>query len=146
MWTCPKCESKVDPSFEVCWNCGTARDGTVDPTFVRADDAGPIETEVDPVTPALDVVPDVEVQGELPEPLQGELVEAYVAFDAVEAKFLADQLNEQSIQAVSDTHDLYHSLGGMHSGPRVWVRADDLPRARAWFESYDRSKAERVED
>ena len=43
MWTCPKCHAKVDPSFEVCWKCGTTPDGVEDPTFVRADDAGPIE-------------------------------------------------------------------------------------------------------
>ena len=23
MWTCPKCGTKVDPSFDVCWACGT---------------------------------------------------------------------------------------------------------------------------
>ena len=37
MWTCPKCGTKVDPSFDVCWNCGTLADGVEDPTFVPAD-------------------------------------------------------------------------------------------------------------
>ena len=138
MWTCPKCDTKVDPSFDVCWNCGTSADGVEDPTFVKADDAGPIET--DPVTPELDVDEDVAVVGDLPEPIRGDLVEAYRALDLMEATFLADQLNQAGIQAVSDTHDLHDALGSMESGPRVYVRADDLPRARTWLESYDRNK------
>ena len=43
MWTCPKCGAKVDPSFEVCWQCGTTREGVEDPNFVRADETPPIE-------------------------------------------------------------------------------------------------------
>ena len=39
MWTCPKCGTKVDPSFEVCWSCGTSMDGVEDPGFFTADDA-----------------------------------------------------------------------------------------------------------
>jgi hypothetical protein len=137
MWTCPKCHSKVDPSFEVCWNCGTTEDGVEDPSFVTADDAGPIVAE--PVIPELDLKDDV-VTGELPNPIRGELVEAYQALDLAEAKFLADRLTDEGIPAMSDTHDLHESLGGMHSFPRVWVREDDLPRARQWLESYDKNK------
>jgi hypothetical protein len=33
MWTCPNCKIEVDPGFEVCWACGTSRDGTLDPNF-----------------------------------------------------------------------------------------------------------------
>jgi hypothetical protein len=33
MWTCPNCKIDVDPGFEVCWACGTSRDGTLDPDF-----------------------------------------------------------------------------------------------------------------
>lgn len=139
MWTCPKCHSKVDPSFEVCWNCGTSADGVEDPTFVKADDAGPIEDG--PVVPELDLKGDAgEGLGDLPEPIRGDLVEAYRALDLMEATFLADQLNEAGIQAVSDTHDLHDALGSMESGPRVYVRADDLARARVWLETYERDK------
>jgi outer membrane protein assembly factor BamB len=35
MWNCPKCGVKVDPSFDVCWSCGTTKDGIEDPAFVR---------------------------------------------------------------------------------------------------------------
>jgi hypothetical protein len=144
MWTCPKCHTQVDPSFEVCWNCGTSVDGVEDPTFTRADDAGPIEG--DPVVPELDVEEDVAVVGELPEPIPSDLVEAYQALNLLEAKFLADKLNEAGIQAVSDTHDLHNNLGGMQAGPRVWVREEDLPRARAWLDEYEKNKVVQLED
>ena len=38
MRSCPKCSAKVDNSFEVCWSCGTSRDGEEDPAFARDDD------------------------------------------------------------------------------------------------------------
>jgi hypothetical protein len=34
-WTCPQCHKPVPRTFDVCWNCGTSRDGTLDPNFVR---------------------------------------------------------------------------------------------------------------
>ena len=33
MWECKKCHESVEESFEVCWNCGTSRDGIEDPDF-----------------------------------------------------------------------------------------------------------------
>jgi hypothetical protein len=138
MWTCPKCGSQVDPSFDVCWNCGTTPEGVEDPTFVKADEAGASESPVDLDMP----------KGEAPipepvAPLAGELVECYWAMDIMQAKFLADQLTDQGIPAISDTHDMQDALGSMSSGPRVWVRAEDLPRARAWLKAYDaQNKAE----
>jgi hypothetical protein len=133
MWTCPKCGTKVDPSFEVCWQCGTTADGVEDPTFVPADDAGPVESPLDLDMPEGDVP--------IPEPLNplaGELVEAYLAADMMQAKFVADKLSEEGIPAVSDVHDMHDALGSMNSGPRVWVRAGDFDRARAWLAEYDR--------
>jgi predicted nucleic-acid-binding Zn-ribbon protein len=38
MWDCPHCGEKHEDSFEVCWNCGSSKDGTIDPSFRRADD------------------------------------------------------------------------------------------------------------
>lgn len=129
MWTCPKCETKVDPSFEVCWSCGTTADGVEDPTFVAADEVEPAESPLDLDMPAGD--------GPLPEPIRGELVECYAASNLVQAKFIADQLSEQGIAAVADSNDALGDMGAMGPGPRVWVRADDLPRARAWLDAYD---------
>jgi hypothetical protein len=37
MWTCPKCNETVEDDFCVCWNCGTAQDGSLDPEFHQVD-------------------------------------------------------------------------------------------------------------
>jgi hypothetical protein len=47
-WNCPRCGADVDGGFEVCWACGTSRDGTSDPDFEVA--TAPI-VEVDHVDP-----------------------------------------------------------------------------------------------
>jgi len=41
MWQCVKCREELEDAFEVCWNCGTSRDGTEDPSFTKADDLPP---------------------------------------------------------------------------------------------------------
>src|SRR4051812_16957013 len=110
MWTCPKCGTKVDPSFDVCWNCGTSADGGEDPTFAPADAVGATESPLEVDMPG----------GErpIPEPLNpvaGELVEAYQALDLMQAKFLADKLSELGIPAVSDLHDMHDALGSLSS-------------------------------
>ena len=132
MWTCPKCGSHVDPTFDVCWNCGTTPEGVEDPTFIKADDVAADESPVD-----LDMPKGEELLLEPAVPLDGELVECYWARDLMQAKFLADQLTDQGIPAMSDTIDLQDALGSMSSGPRVWVRAEDLPRARAWLQAFE---------
>lgn len=38
MWQCIKCREKLEDDFEVCWNCGTSREGVEDPDFRKADD------------------------------------------------------------------------------------------------------------
>lgn len=40
MWTCGKCNEQVEADFEICWNCGTSRDGVPDPHFQPATDEG----------------------------------------------------------------------------------------------------------
>jgi Putative prokaryotic signal transducing protein len=130
MWTCPKCATKVDPTFDVCWACGTSVDGTEDPSFVPAD-ADVAETG----SPLEMLAPEVI---EPFDPAESDLVEAYRALDLMQAKFLADRLTEAGVPAMSDTHDLHDAMGSMSSGPRVWVRAGDLARAKAWLEDYDR--------
>jgi hypothetical protein len=128
MWTCPNCITKVDPSFDVCWNCGTTADGVLDPAFVRADVDGPLPIDAP--------LPLVEAASDTP------LVEAYQALDLMEATFIADQLKAAGIPAESDTYDLHDSLGSMNAAPKVWVLETDLPRARAWLEDFESRKAE----
>ena len=137
MWTCSKCATKVDPSFDVCWNCGTTADGIEDPTFVVADETSPNESPLDLDMPQGDSL--------ITQPLNeeaGELVEAYSALDLLQAKFLADKLSEQGIPAVCDLHDLHDALGSMNSNPKVWVRAGDLMRARLWLADFERQNQE----
>jgi len=30
-WTCPHCDSQVDDEYDLCWSCGTGRDGALPP-------------------------------------------------------------------------------------------------------------------
>jgi len=135
MWTCPSCNSTVDEVFEACWNCGTSRDGVADPTFVRADDAGPI------ADPLVDGFPGIETADAPAGTLNPDyvLVEAYKARDLMQAHFLVDQLTEAGFAATADEQDMNKALGGMTSGPRVYVRETDLAAARAWLDDYDRN-------
>jgi hypothetical protein len=134
MWRCPKCGSKVDDSFEVCWSCGTTPDGVEDPDFVAADEADPIED------------PRVDLDDDMDDPLDDfagtpwpELVECYMAANTVEAKFVADRLTEEGIPAIADRQDINLGMGGFlpQNGPKVRVRPKDLPRAQAWLEAYE---------
>lgn len=134
MWTCSNCGSTVDDVFDACWNCGTSREGVADPSFVRADDSGPIE---DPAVDGLGV----HVVDPASSVHDGALVEAYRALDLMEAHFLVDRLAEAGFAATSDEQDMNKSLGGMTSGPRVYVQEADLAGARAWLADYDRNKS-----
>ncbi len=141
MWTCPKCGSKVDPSFEVCWKCGTTPEGVEDPTFVSADEAPPIEDpNYDPVSqPTVVTIPGGT-------PITGEhamdVVECYQALSLMEAKFLTDQLNEQGIRALCDQQDFQDFIGPWDGNPRVFCRAEDYAKARQWLKEYEQRRAE----
>jgi hypothetical protein len=41
VWECPNCRERVDDSFEVCWKCGTSKQGVPDPSFRPADQVDP---------------------------------------------------------------------------------------------------------
>lgn len=138
MWTCPKCGSKVDAGFDICWKCGTTADGVEDPTFATADELPPIDgPSVTDITP------------EAPEPTPldttDELVECYSARDYLEAKFLADRLNDLGIPAFADSYDMHETLGSMNSLPKVRVRSDLLGPARKWLEEYELSRSSSAE-
>jgi hypothetical protein len=53
MWHCTKCRESVEDSFNVCWNCGTSKEGVEDPSFQRAEDvkATPIDIAAEPRPP-----------------------------------------------------------------------------------------------
>lgn len=143
MWICPKCGTKVDGSFEVCWSCGTTQEGVEDPSFVTADDAGPIEDPVlDDQTEWNDGLDDF-AGSPLPD-----VVPCYMASNTIEAKFVADRLTELGIPALADSHDINLTLGGFQPGlwgygPCVRVRPEDLPKAQAWLRTYDENRKSR---
>ena len=71
-----------------------------------------------------------------------EPVEAYVAEDRVQAHFLAGELTSLGIPAVADSHEPNETLGGLGELPRVWVRAEDLDKAREWLAGYEAAQRE----
>jgi hypothetical protein len=141
MWECPKCHSKVDDSFEVCWSCGTTPDGIEDQNFVTADEADPIPDEENPKGTDVDD-PLADFAGT---PLP-DLVACYTASDAAEAKFIADQLMEHGIPAIPDNLDIDPLVGMCGSGAKIRVRQDDLPKAQAWLNAYEQRKKSRQDD
>jgi predicted nucleic-acid-binding Zn-ribbon protein len=69
MWQCPKCNEKLEESDEVCWSCGTSKEGKEDPSFQR---------EVDPMDPLADPVIE-EPEGDGPTPsIEDELAGLFV--------------------------------------------------------------------
>ncbi len=146
MWSCPECGEKVDETFDVCWGCGTDRDGSRDPSFVTADESGPI---VDSAEDG-DIKPVSDLEDEFGEPFP-ELVACFEASGLIEARFVADQLRLIGIPAVSDTHNINtETLGGFIPqawgyGPRVRVRSQDGTRAMTWVEGYKQKLRERRE-
>ena len=149
MWNCPKCRAKVDDSFEICWSCGTARDGEEDPDFARADDVGPTPDSPWESKPGMENDPDFE--GAEPAP-EIEVVDCYWAGNPSEAMFLAGQLMQEGIPATADTHNLQVVFAGFfglvpagpYFGPRVRVLANDLPRARSWLAGFEERRAKRA--
>ena len=136
MWRCPKCRSKVDDSFAVCWQCGTTPEGVEDPDFLTADEAEPIEDDPVGLDPG---------SGDPMDDFAGtpwpELVECYMAENTIEAKFVADQLTEEGIPAIADRQDINMVMGGFRPGmwgygPKVRVRPEDLPAATVWVEAF----------
>jgi len=139
MWTCPKCGSKVDASFDVCWHCGTAADGTADPSFVSADQTGPIDELPAPTSPDLKV-PLSQAASVAASP-SSELVACYQTYSLMEAQFLANELSDNGIDAVCDEQDMQDAIGGWSGNPRVYCREGDLARARVFLETYEQKRA-----
>jgi hypothetical protein len=143
MWQCPKCRSHVDDSFEVCWSCGTTPDGIEDPDFVTADEAAPVDDQVAEKEPGFD-----DGLGDFAGMPVPDLAECSTSRDTIEAKFIADQLMEQGIPAIAESRDGNVSAGlwKPEYAPKVRVRQDDLPRARAWLKAYEHRRRLRQGD
>ncbi|HEX7448165.1 MAG TPA: protein kinase [Pirellulales bacterium] len=48
-WTCPMCGMESTGEFDVCFQCGTGRDGTEDPEFASLVDRGPDPPPIEPL-------------------------------------------------------------------------------------------------
>src|SRR5262245_27356536 len=46
MWQCTRCHESIEDSFDVCWSCGTSKDGVEDPSFQKVEgaDVAPSDT------------------------------------------------------------------------------------------------------
>jgi hypothetical protein len=144
MWTCPKCRSVVDESFDVCWKCGTSKEGVEDPTFVSADDVGPLEGE-EPMLAALQAEDSAAAQVEAIPPV--DMREVYVAATLAEARFVADQLLGQGIPALAHSLESTDPLKLIDPKEQahVVVRAEDIERARAFIQQHHvRARAQEV--
>jgi hypothetical protein len=145
MWICPKCGEEIEAGFDICWQCGTSPEGLEDPDFVHADASQEIVDPRQRLREKLEQALDPDFAGAPPL----DLVECYWAANDLEAKFLADRLIEQGIPAVADGGELGAGITGAAWGvpyfnPRVRVRAEDLPRARAWLEQYENARKHRT--
>jgi len=146
MWSCPRCQAKVDDGFEVCWRCGTSPDGEEDPFFARAEDEVPSSHRSMKLDHKLEKAQDLELPGD-----REAVVACYWARNCNEAMFLANQLVLQGIPATADSLDLRVVLAGFfglvpagpYFGPRVWAFARDLPRARSWLCDYEQRRRDK---
>lgn len=137
MRLCLRCDEELEDDFDLCWACGTARDGTEDPDFQTADETPTIYDAAEDGS----VISTDELNDEFGEPMP-DLVSCFMGENVTEARFVADRLREVGIPTVSDKSDLSTAvLGGFMpsawgEGPRVRVRPQDLDRARVWIEGY----------
>jgi hypothetical protein len=117
VWTCPKCATEVEDSFEVCWQCGTALDGTEDPGF---------EPERDGMMSSADFEADRAAR------VQGRLVTVGTFADSPAAYLFCSRLEAAGIRAmVLDEHGttVYGGVLGITNGVKVVVHEMDLERA-----------------
>jgi hypothetical protein len=118
MWTCPKCQAEVDEPFEICWSCGTSRDGVEDPGF---------NPEADGVMTAEDF--ERERQARASEPLV-----TVAVFDAPpEAHIARNHLEAEGIPALVVGQDSLFAewmLRDTRGGIKLQVFENDLEAAR----------------
>jgi hypothetical protein len=132
MWKCSNCGESLRDDFEVCWSCGTTKDGTLDPHFLDPEAAAAPENE------ALEDIPsDMEEEPERMVTIaQCNLpAEAHAMRVRLEAAgipvFLADELT------VAMDWLLSNAIGGV----KVQVPERYVPRATRLLEGIARSDA-----
>jgi hypothetical protein len=121
MWTCPKCQADVEDQFEICWSCGSNREGVTDPNFVREEDAAAAEGAPD--RPDLVTVARFLTPGEahlLRSRLEAEGIEAFVEGELTSTAWGADVLGGSEVQVaekdLARAQQIYEIVG--HHEPR----------------------------
>jgi len=146
MWRCPNCGEQIGDEFDLCWNCGTAPDGTraadfhAEPSDSAVPDHGP-EPEKQPESAAGGAAEQSAVD-------RRRIVELCSAADVVESHGLCDVLQEAGIPARVVGEYLGGAAGSLPLGepiaPRIWVREADLDRARKIIEQRREQSSEPV--
>lgn len=117
MWKCPKCKERIENSFDLCWSCGTAKDGTEDPSFRK---------EAEGIMSAADF------EADRAERANENLVTIASYPYAPQAHFLCTHLDAAGIRAVvQDEHAVMANifLSNAMGGVKVQVLARDVDRA-----------------
>jgi hypothetical protein len=122
MWTCPKCKIEVEPAFDVCWSCGTSRDGDEDPDF---------DPEVEGIMGA------DEFEAEWAARTEEKLVTVATFRLPQEAHALQARLEAEGIRATAvgeHAAGINFLIADVMGGVRVLVLEHDADRARAIVE------------
>jgi hypothetical protein len=147
MWRCPKCGERIDETFDICWKCGTWRDGTAAVGF------GAEPADADEHEPGAEADEPDELEGpeddSAPEEAASErIVELCSAANMVEANCLCDRLAEAGIEARVVGDFLGGAAGGLPLGeatsPRVWVHQSDQARAREVIAQWQKEQGDRA--
>jgi hypothetical protein len=118
MWTCKKCGEQVEDDFEVCWSCGTTREGFEDAAF-------------DPETEG--VMGDQAYQARQVARQQEQFVTVASFWNALEAHMVRSRLEAEAIHAYVTEELARTALWGMVNdagGVKLQVAESDVPRAR----------------
>lgn len=134
MWRCPHCAEKIEDDFDVCWSCGTARDGVLDPTFQSADaKPGPESSSARGSRDVLDEGEGLETVAEF-----AQISEAYAIRwkleDAGIHVFMGDELTMGSIRP--------YAVGGV----KLQVARHSVRRALRIVEECERAREEKKRD
>jgi hypothetical protein len=130
MWNCPKCQAEVDEPLEICWSCGTSRDGVEDPGF----------------HPEVNGIMDSDVfEAERKVRAQENLVTLATFWTGPEAHVCRAQLEAQGIRAIVLDELATTMTWGLlsdHGGVKVLVPEKDLEEARRVLAASGGKKAE----
>jgi hypothetical protein len=139
MWQCSKCGESLKDVFEVCWACGTSKDGVQDPHFLDP------EAEAAPENQALEAIPDDLDVEEEPERMVtvancNLAAQAHAMRMRLEAAgipvFLADELT------IAMDWLLSNAIGGV----KVQVAERHAPRAAEILDEFSRTVEQNRED